>query len=263
MKKYDCMLMAGGINRINFHKNSPKYKSLIKFKGKSSIEHVIAALRKCKYVRDIVICGPKIVKGYKIISSRGYILNAIKRCSHHTRTEKVFVVMADTPLLEPRMLDSFFKKANDEKEDADFYIAFVNSRHFKNKFKKFRKPFRYLGHAQFAYLKDGQFAHGNLMIFRKSLLKRKDLIRRIENFYRVRKYELKLARLVGIHFWLHYFFNVYLLHRITTDNVAEMLGKIFGVKVKVVKLPYPELAIDIDEKKDFELINEIFDGRRN
>lgn len=108
MKKFECMLMAGGINRIEFHKGQPNYKALIKFQGKSSIEYVLAALKKCKYVKKVVLCGPPLVKGYKAVGSRGYILNAINKCSRHIEGENIFVTMADLPLLRTEMLNAFF-----------------------------------------------------------------------------------------------------------------------------------------------------------
>lgn len=88
-------------------------------------------------------------------------------------------------------------------------------------------------------------------------------MQKIENFYRVRKSELKLAYLPGKRFWFYYFLNSYLLQRLETDDVATMLEKVFGVKIKVIKLKYPELTLDLDEKKDYELIKEIFASRVN
>jgi len=155
----------------------------------------------------------------------------------------VLVVTADHALLTPAMLDHFLEHATD---DADVWVGVVTSDVIRAEYPE----------TQRTYLKfrNDWISGANLFFFRTP-----EAARAAEFWVRAERFRKQPWRLVGV-------FGpgallAFLLRRLGFDAALDRVSEAIGARVRAVRMPFAEAAIDIDRPADLELADRILAGR--
>ena len=97
----------------------------------------------------------------------------------------------------------------------------------------------------YAKLRDGVFTGGNIIILDRELFER--ALPMARKIIQLRKKPLALARLIGIGVLVKL-----LLGRLTIAELEARAQKLFGVPMKALITPYPEVGVDADSEEDFK-----------
>lgn len=83
----------------------------------------------------------------------------------------------------------------------------------------------------------------------------------MEKIYNTRKSSVRAALAVGPVAGLSYLFGVHLLRILTLSQYAKIASAAFDVGLVPINLHYPEIAVDIDEARDYQFIIDELDRR--
>jgi hypothetical protein len=97
----------------------------------------------------------------------------------------------------------------------------------------------------YARLADGVFTGGNLFLTRPTVLLAQE--ERMRYAYAARKQPWKLSLLFGLSFLWRLFRGT-----LSLAQLEARASVIFGVPVRILLLPYPELGADVDRPEDLE-----------
>lgn len=253
----DAVMLAGGINTISLYEGyEPGYKALLEVGGQPCIRYVIDALKGSRYVRRVGIVGSeadlKPVVGNDVTAfappSESLLGSIMQAWSLFGDAPLVLTTVADLPLLKPQMVDDFLEACagavTTYKENA--FLAVVSEEHFTSAFANLPKG----GNV----FKDGTVCHGNLLLATPRLLDNEAARARVNAVYAGRKSPIKSALAFGLGLGLAYVFGVHLFHLFTLKRMTDMASRRFGFGVVPILLPHPQVAVDVDEPKDYELV---------
>lgn len=159
------------------------------------------------------------------------------------RGKAVLVVTADHALLTPHMLEHFLDRAT---PDADVWVGVVTSDVIRAEYPE----------TQRTYLKfrNESISGANLFLFRTPAAARvAEFWVRAERF---RKQPWRLVAVFGPRALI-----AFLLRRLGLDAALERVSELIGARVRAVRLPFAEAAIDVDRPADLELANRILAQR--
>jgi len=256
----DVVVLAGGVNRIALYDGyQPGYKALVDFGGRPSIQYVLRALRQSPYVRDLCIVGPREDlapalgdSAVAFVPSAETILGSfVAGLSHFRDREVVLLTTADLPLLTAAMVDRFVEACApiSTTHDANIYLAVIPQEAFTGRFASVNK-----GPSRF---RDGTFCHGNLGLIQPRFLQNATAMGRINAMYAARKSQIRSALALGLTVGLAYVLGVHRFHVLTLQQLARIASRRFGIGILPVPVPYPEVALDVDEPVDYTLVQEI------
>ncbi len=259
----DAIVLAGGVNKITLYEGyQPGYKALVDYGGNPSIQYVLRALRQSRYVRDLCVVGPRedllpAVEDptVEFVPSAETILESfVAGLSHFRDRDIVLLTTADLPLLSPAMIDRFSEACAPipTTYGANLYIAVIPQEAFRGRFAAVHK-----GPSQF---RDGSFVHGNLALIQPRFLQNTTAMGRINAMYAARKSQVRSALALGLTVGLAYVFGVLRFHLLTLPQLARIASRRFDIGILPVPLPYPEVALDVDEPVDYALVQEILSG---
>lgn len=155
----------------------------------------------------------------------------------------VLLATADSPLLSVAMVEAFIADA----AGVDAAFAVVERRVVEAAYPQARRTW--------IKFSDGQFTGANLFA-----LATPDSARSLEFWARAerdRKKGLKLLTFFGPAILLRA-----LTRTISLDGAVAKAGRSFGVRLKAVRLPFAEAAIDVDKPADLELARRILGERQ-
>jgi 2-phospho-L-lactate guanylyltransferase (CobY/MobA/RfbA family) len=155
----------------------------------------------------------------------------------------VLVVTADHALLTPEMLEYFLDQTS---PDDDVWVGVVTSRVIRAEYPETRRT----------YLKfRGDWISGaNLFLFRTPASARAaEFWVRAERF---RKQPWRLVRVFGLRALV-----AFLLRRLDLEGAFDRVSHAIGARVRAVRLPFAEAAIDVDRPGDLILANRILARR--
>lgn len=262
----NAMVLAGGINRILLYQGyTPGYKALLLFHGKPAIQYTLDALRSTRAVRRICIVGPvQEIKetitnagNYELVNSGETLIENIHRGLEHFRNSPfVLVIPADLPLATPQSIGNFLSMCAEVKTTYETNIlwSMVREENFTGAFIKEKKK-------GFNRFKDVSVCHGNLLLISPSLLGNSRFSSRLDSIYNARKSSIRAALAVGPLLGLSYLTGVHVFHVLTLSQFAKIASASFGVGLVPVLIDYPEIAVDIDEPRDYQFIKEELDRR--
>jgi len=256
----NVVVLAGGINRIDlFEGYTPDYKALLTFADQPSIRYVLEALEEVPNISRICLVGPekelrRMVdpsKVYKYVHSGENLLESlVNGLEYFHDAKKVLLVTADLPLITPRAVSDFIEsclKIETSSGDEIFW-AMVPQGSFLHTFPNVAKGFN--------RFRDISVCHGNLLMIAPSILKKERTLNRINAVYDARKNSLRAALAVGLNVGLAYLFGVHFFRLFTLEQMAGIVSRRFGIRLRPILLEHPEVAIDVDEPTDYLLVKE-------
>jgi GTP:adenosylcobinamide-phosphate guanylyltransferase len=155
----------------------------------------------------------------------------------------VLVVTADHALLTPQMVDHFLEQAT---SDADVWVGVVTAAVIRAHYPETRRT----------YLKfrDEWVSGANLFLFCTP-----KAAGAAEFWIRAERYRKQPWRLVAV--LGPWALLAFLLRRLDLDAALERVSHAIGARVRAVRMPFAEAAIDVDRPADLELANRILAER--
>jgi L-ribulose-5-phosphate 3-epimerase len=260
----DAVVLAGGINEVPLYEGyKPGYKALVEFGGQPAVRHVLEALRGSKHIRDICVVGDR-AKLRKAIGDievtftepgDSLLSSAVAGLRAFADRELVLGIAADLPLVTSACIDGFVEAAarTHSPYPSSLWLAAVPQDAFEGPFAASRK-----GHNRF---KDITVCHGNAWLVQPSCLENAAAQERLNAMYAARKSPIRSALALGVDVGLAYVIGVHFLHVLTLNQMAKVASRQFKVGIVPVLVPTPELAMDVDEPEDYELVQSIFATR--
>ena len=271
MQTLDVVILAGGINKIPLYQGyTPTYKALLPFAGKPAIQYTLEAVRELPEARRILIVGPEAeirqaLEGAGFPASYKYapggdspmesVFNALaylekdagKKSEESERSEILFTT-ADLPLVTTHSVRAFLDAcaATTSQYPVNLFLSAVLRRSFTGPFLRSRK-----GHM---FFRGGAVYHGNLALIDPRAFKAPGLARVLEKLYRNRKNPLASALAGGWRIALSYVFGAFLFRLLSMEQMAQIASRRLGVGIVPVTVDAPEIAIDVDEPGDYELV---------
>lgn len=233
----EAVVLAGGILRQN-GKNI--IKGLIKIQEKGLLESTLIELKKCSYIKKIILVAPKEALNPTIKSLIDeYILdtgtgtgNIQKGLEAVRDSKKAFLCASDIPFINSSAIGKFIEKCP---SNADICYAIFE----KNGFDEILKTRKNI----YVKLKDGLFTGGSiLMVNPDVILSNKEIV---NDFFNARKSLLKLSSLLGAFFLLKFIFGI-----LNIKEVEEKIGRILKCRCIAILGASPLLSIDIDNTSD-------------
>lgn len=266
----DAVILAGGVNKIPLYAGyTPGYKALLPFAGKPAIQYTIEALCDLPAVRRIVVAGPEAqvrdalaANGCRVAceyvpggdSPMASVLNVLP---HLKDRDRVLFTTSDLPLVTSASVQTFLDAcaaAAQSPYPLNIYVSAVLRRAFTGPFARTRK-----GHMVF---REGAVYHGNLALIEPGVFETPGIADLLERLYRRRKHGAASALTGGWRIALSYVFGAFLLRALTMEQMAAIASKRLGVGIIPVRVDSPEIAIDVDESGDYELVTRELEARR-
>jgi CTP:molybdopterin cytidylyltransferase MocA len=258
----DVVVLASGINEIPLYKGYvPGYKALIPYNGRASIQYVLDALCAVQSVCRISIEGPRALLAKELANrlpddritlqegGETFVDSLVLGLQHFRSSPAVLFVAADLPLITSESVRDFLSGCADAptQYEQNLYVSAVPKNSFGEVYDRFAKPFnRY---------RDVSLCHGNLFLADPTLLDRPDIRKRVNQLYAGRK-TIKTALAFGWKVALTYVVGVELLHLLTLRQMGDIASRQLGFGVVPVLVDHPEIAIDVDEPDDYQLVRE-------
>ena len=157
----------------------------------------------------------------------------------------VLLTTADHALLTPEMVDHFCEKAR--KSGCDVLAGVVRHELVAEAFPETKRTV--------TKLSDGGYCGCNLFAFLTPQARMAaDFWRKVEN---ERKKPLRIIKVIGWTTVLRY-----LLGRLSLEQALNQLSKKMHLKVGVVRMPFPEAAVDVDKVEDLILVESILANKK-
>jgi GTP:adenosylcobinamide-phosphate guanylyltransferase len=157
--------------------------------------------------------------------------------------EKVLVVTADHALLTTEMVEHVAKC---DDGDADLLVAVVPAALIRAAYPESRRTY--------LKLRDDWVSGANLFAFLTPAA-----ARAAEFWVRAERFRKQPWKLVGTFGPVSLL--LFLTRRLTLDAAFERISRTIGARVKAVRMPWAESAIDVDRPADLELVNRILADR--
>ncbi|MEW5957746.1 MAG: NTP transferase domain-containing protein [Chloroflexota bacterium] len=256
----DAIVTAGGLSRPN----DPLYvltgiekKALIPLAGQPMIAWVVGALFGSGLIDHIVIVGLRPadlpLNGLPLyfVDAVGSLIDNImvalaKLKEINPAAQKVLLASSDIPLITPESIRGFVAECGSL--DADIYYAIVEEKTMEASFPDSRRTF--------VPFKGGRYSGGD--VFLADILAPDktdlDLFRALTGS---RKNYWQQARLLGFGFIIRF-----LLRQLTVADAAKRAGKTLNLDARGIDTRYPELGMDLDKPRQYELIKAILEERQ-
>jgi GTP:adenosylcobinamide-phosphate guanylyltransferase len=158
--------------------------------------------------------------------------------------EKVLVVTADHALLTPEMVEQMTTRA--ARDNADVLVALVAASTIRAAYPESTRTY--------LKLRGEWYSGANLFAFLTP-----EARRAAEFWVRAERFRKQPWKLVGT--FGPVALLLFLLRRLDLDAAFERISRAMGVRVRAVRMPWAEAAIDVDRPADLELVNRIFADR--
>jgi molybdopterin-guanine dinucleotide biosynthesis protein A len=261
----NAIVLAGGLNRIKLYPGyTPGYKALLPFREKPLIQYTLDALRRTQRVKRVGIIGPVPEIRKAVPASNGYEFlpcaeslpeNLLKGLYHFRDSSIVLVTTADLPLVTSEAIEAFLEASGRTETSSGVSVlwSMVPEGDFKGHYRCAKKGFNRFS--------DISVCHGNLLLVTSSLVKERSFTVRMERIYEARKSSVHAALAIGPRVALSYFFAVHLFRLLSLERFAQIASAGFGLELRPVIVHDPDIAMDIDEARDFQFIMEELDRR--
>lgn len=248
METVGAVVLAGRPNsgRLQAESNAEN-EALIEIAGRPMVEYVLAALRGCRQVGDMVLVGPPFLLeslarryGARVVPPASDLLpNALAGMRALEGGGRFLLATSDIPLITGPIIGDFLAACR--KREGEFYYPIV-ARDALRRYPQVQRTF--------AHLREGIFTGGNLFLIDRAAAER--AVERADRIVALRKQPLRLAALVGPGFvWR------FLRHRVTIPEAEAAFTRAFGVQGVAVPLAHPEIGIDVDKPSDLAMIRAV------
>lgn len=255
-----ALVLAGGINRIVLYEGyKPGHKGLLPFRGKPLLQYTLDALQKTPRISRIGIVGPvrdimaaiQEPERYEYAESGATLIeNIAKGLNHFNASPVVLVIPSDLPLVRSETISRFLALCSALNTVRAFSIfwSVVPEERFSGSYLSVKKGFN--------RFRDISLCHGNLLLLTPFLLKNKKFMARMDGIYNSRKSSVKAAVAVGPLIGLSYLIGVHTFRILTLAQFARLASAGFGVDLVPVVIEDPDIAVDVDEARDYRFIME-------
>ncbi len=247
-----AIVLAGGTEDDKWaRQHGVNNKAFLPINNLPMITYVIAALRECPRIDQIIVVGPVDAlanslpgDGIQLLPEQGDIIdNVLAAVLELPQDKKVLICTSDIPMLTPEALDSVFNAVNER--EADIYYPIINQVDCERRYPGVKRTY--------AKLKNGSFTGGNVLVvnpkqaiplsrvFRKLVMERKNPVRML----------LTLG-LPGIIFVLQLALGL-----LTVSELEQRLSRILRITGAAIYCAYPEIGTDVDKDSDLELARRI------
>jgi CTP:molybdopterin cytidylyltransferase MocA len=216
------------------------HRALAEVGGRTMLATVLGALRGSGAVeRVVLIAGPELgeVAGIdrRLSPGEGLVENILQGMRACADADYVLLSTADLPFLTSESVARLV--ASGVESGGGFCYPAFRKEENERRFPGMRRTY--------ARLADGTFTGGNLFLTRPAVLLAQE--ERMRYAYAARKQPWKLSLLFGLSF-------LWRLCRgtLTLAQLEARASVVFGVPVRVLLLPYPELGADVDRPEDLE-----------
>ncbi|MGC9398479.1 MAG: molybdenum cofactor guanylyltransferase [Anaerolineae bacterium] len=252
----DCVLTAGGVPQPDdplFPLAQGKPKTLIEIAGKPIAQWVVDALTETPQVREIVVVGlaaetrllsPKIVHHHPDQGSLlGNGLAGITWLLEHNPAEQVLTCSADIPLLTAEMVSWLILQHHQQPVDLTYTVI-------PRPVMEAAFPASGRTYTSFVEMEvaggDVHVVNPHIFITNRALW---------HDLADSRKEALKAAMRLGPGIFVRL-----LLHRLSLSDLEKRIERQFGLRVRTLPSPYPEMGMDVDKPHQLEICRRVLEG---
>lgn len=258
MRTLDAIVLAGGIPAPEeplypFTQGQPK--TLLPLAGKPMVQWVLEALSAADSIRHIVVVGIEAaapIASSKIIAhvpDQGSLFRngaagiaALRRLP--SPAAQIALCSGDIPLITAEMVTWAIAACPDP--EVDLYHFDVPRDVMEARFPGSRRTY--------VHFADGDLAGGDFHIVAPTIVDRHGQL--WEDLISNRKHALKQALRLGPQFFIKL-----ALRRLRVEELERKAARSFGLRVRVLRAPYPELGMDVDKPVQLELCRRELEAR--
>ncbi len=236
----DAVVLAGRRNEKELRAVSDaQWEALIPIAGKPMACWVIDALRESKLCSRIIVVGPSelweyVGEGGSVVEPSEDLIENVRRGAHSLQGDRpILVCTSDIPMLTAQAVQAFLQQA--ETIPAQFHYPVVPREDVERTFPGNKRTY--------VRLRDGTFTGGNFVLLDPKAARQ--AIGVAQELVSLRKKPLRLALLVGLRFVVRL-----LLGQATVAEAERRFSRLLGVEGRAVRLPYPEVGVDVDHPGD-------------
>ncbi len=240
----DVLVLAGG----GFSKANPIYplagdqpKSMVPIAGKPMAQWVLDALSGAELIDSVAVigldesCGLHCGKALSFLPDTDSLLQNIQRGAAYflqanPADSHMLTVSADIPAVTAEIIDTCIRLFS--AREFDVYYSVVENTTMENRYPGSRRTY--------VKLQDGQVCGGDVNCIRKQAALDPDSA--WSGLIRNRKNPIKQASMIGWGTLL-----MLIAGRLTLDEAASRVCHRLGIKGKAVKMPFPEIGMDVDK----------------
>lgn len=243
-------ILLGGQDKLEdwVKEEGVPHKALLRIGKKRMIDYILDSLRKTPQIKKIVLIGDReIFKDYIdkvdlfLDDTHDFLNNLIKISDVAELPYSVFVPI-DVPLITSEIFEKTFTHCEEFCPDCYLYVLVNNKKDVDEKLPGTKRTYW--------RLKSGYYKMGNIFLIRKELYPKAIEFGKL--LFDARKSAIKLASLFPLWFILKIVF-----HQATLKDCEKVVIDKIKLKGRAVPIPYPEIAVDVDKKSDFDFIKKI------
>jgi CTP:molybdopterin cytidylyltransferase MocA len=232
-----------------------KSKALIPIAGKPMIAHVVDALAGSRYVKHIAVVAldPEAEVQFSVpidyVPDTGGMLSNVQAgvdhvLEHYPDVDAALLSGSDVPTITSAIVDAFIDECR--LTDHEVYYAIVERSVMEARFPESRRTF--------IRLKDGEFAGGDVMLFRNSYsVSRRDLWERLSAS---RKNALRQVAMFGPWTLLKF-----VTRRLSLADAERRAREVLSVDGRAIAFPYAEVGMDVDKPSQLEIARTEIEAR--
>lgn len=195
--------------------------------------------------------------GWELLPAGETLMESLFTWLGHLReSPAVLCTTADLPLLRTVAVTEFLQACARAGGTArGLFWSMVPEHAFTGHFARASKGFN--------RLRDIAVCHGNLYLLRPELFLSSALgsrLYRLYRLYRARKSSIRAVLVFGPQIGLAYLVGVHLLRRLTLERMAGIVSRNLGLEVVPILLERPEIALDVDEPRTYDLVRELLEN---
>lgn len=255
----DCIVTAGGgvpENDALFPFTNGRPKSLLQIHGVTMLEYVIRALEAARNIDRIYVVGLDeedveslpLPSDIQTLPDQGGLVRNLEVTLNRLLEDNpgattVLLCSADIPLLTAEVVDAYIEDCRPF--DCIAYYNVVTRETMESRFPNSGRTF--------VPLRNHAVAGGDMTLVQTRILDTNDEL--WEAVFNARKHAWRLAKLVGLRTMLKLLFR-----RLTLSEIETLATRLVNAPVRVLKSPYPELAMDVDKPQQVEILRGLLSG---
>lgn len=247
-----AIVLAGGTEDDNWAKqHGVQNKAFLPINDLPMINYVVAALRECSRVEQIIVVGPVDAlvdllpyEGIRYLPEQGDIIdNVLAAVQELPQDKKVLICTSDIPMLTPEALSALFDAVSER--DADLYYPIINRVDCEKRYPGVRRTY--------VKLKNGSFTGGNIVVVNpKQAIPLAQVFRKLVT---ERKNPVKMLLTLGLPGII--FVLMLALGMLTVSELEQRLSHILHIRGAAIYCAYPEIGTDVDKDSDLELARRV------
>jgi hypothetical protein len=236
---------------------------LLEVSGEPMIKHIYTALRRSKYIDEIVVvAAPEVAEALRLdenpaasfIEDEGDAAKSVEFGIDRVREGDLLIFLpSDLVLVTFEGIDRLIERALQEK-DVDLFFPIISREACEEKYPEEERSY--------AHFKEGTYTGGHIEILRPTIfLENAEEVEaekgKLYDLYYMRKDTLGIVRFLGIKLTLKYIFGI-----LSPSEVEQHLFDEYSVVAKTLYWDDPDFSTDLSEPKDIEMIQRELDRRR-